>query len=162
MTTSKQRHQLHRAARRRHLKAALKEQALRAYHVTSLPIPPKDWGRDHISTFAYAMACVHTNRGRVERPRMRVGSHRPGLRHLPADAYGGEGEYPTRLRDGREVYGHDDYDCLDDIAAAGYFKVHNTGVNPGVVTDVSEKAYEWHKRIVAAETAGKKWSETWP
>lgn len=68
-------------------------------------IPMEEWGRDHKSTILYAESRVVDHKGKLDSgdPRMRV----DGMR------------YPTRLKDGKTVYGHTDYDCLFDAEKAG-------------------------------------------
>lgn len=118
-------------------------------------VPPELWGRDHVSTFAYAMSRIFGNGGKIERTKMRVGPHHPGLEHVPTAM---RMEHPTRLADGSVRYGHDDYDCIDDLVAAGLFKYVGTGMNPGVVSDPSPEALDWAQRIAAVEAAGGRWS----
>jgi hypothetical protein len=69
-------------------------------------IKPEDWGKDHKSTILYAEARAVDHRGKLPEndPRMRKDGN----------------EYPTRIRDGIEIEGHDDYDCLTDAIAAGF------------------------------------------
>lgn len=69
-------------------------------------IPPDKWGKDHKSTMLYAETRAVDYRGQLPEadPRMRLDGHK----------------YPTRLLDGMEVLGHDDYMCLQDAQAAGF------------------------------------------
>ena len=78
------------------------------------PIPPDKWGKDHKSTLLYAETRAVDHRGKLasDDPRMRVSR-----------------EYPTRLADGMEIIGHDDYMCLDDAQAAGFLTYdHDAGI----------------------------------
>ena len=88
-----------------------------------LPVPVADWGRDHWSTLAYLETRVVDEGGRVDPYRMRCdGSRHPEkVRFTPGGAHG-SGGYPTRLRGGVELAGHDDWDCLEDAIAAGLLK----------------------------------------
>lgn len=74
--------------------------------------------------------CVD-NKGRLDRRHMRCNQDRhPGLLHdhtLPGDK-----KYPTILKLGVKVKAHDDWDCLDDLEAAGLLKIHGTGIQPWV------------------------------
>lgn len=92
------------------------------------PIPPEQFGRDHYSTFAYAEARAVENRGQLNHDHMRCHSSRHPLLALAKrsginDASG----YSTRLRARAgqvvEQADHDDYDCLDDLVAAGWLCV---------------------------------------
>ncbi len=69
-------------------------------------IPPDRWAKDHKSTLLYAESRAVDYRGRLDEtdPKMRMDGKR----------------YPTRLTDGLEVLGHNDYDCLKDAEAAGF------------------------------------------
>ena len=65
-------------------------------------IHPEKFGKDHWSTFAYVETrCV--DHGGV--------LHHPHMRDDP--------KYPTKLRGGELANNHSDYDCLDDLEAAG-------------------------------------------
>lgn len=103
-------------------------------------VRPEFWGRDHWSTFAYALCCVRKacveNRrygkkddthGWVKKPQMRTNSLRH--RHLafhPSWRPGGDADpviYPTRLKAGIQIHWHDDWDCLRDLEAYGLLKL---------------------------------------
>ena len=120
-------------------------------------VPKEQWGHDHISTFAYVMSRFYNDGGVLVREHMRVGSHHPGLQHR-----GSTKDHPTQLRGGALLSKHDDYDCLDDIVAAGYIKYVGTGINPGKVFDPSPEAIAWQVRIAEAEAKHQKWSEVYP
>lgn len=88
-------------------------------------VPMVLWGKDHWSTLAYVENRVVDHRGMLHHDNMRVDVQRHPLfasarRHPLTSAT----RYPTRLktadrgRDGSwgvvELFGHDDYDCLND------------------------------------------------
>lgn len=81
------------------------------------PVPPALWGKDHWTTFAYAF----TQAGRfLDMTRMRR-----------------EGDkYPTRLRDGSLLRGHNDLACLYDMKAVGLLTDLGTIINPRPVFSV--------------------------
>ena len=80
-------------------------------------IPTSKWGKDHWSTFAYLETRMVTYRGKIENRHMRCNNrlHRQ-FAHVKNCQ-----EYPTRLKDG-EKFNHDDWSCLEDMVAAGYFE----------------------------------------
>ncbi len=120
------------------------------------PVPIEQWGRDHWSTFAYAMACVTTKAGRLDHRRMRCHPElHPGLVHLPP---GLSGAFPgTRLKEGKTLPRHDDWDCLDDIVAAGLLTHVGTGMHPGIVQALPP-AWPIAKWIWKVEAEGGRWS----
>jgi hypothetical protein len=85
------------------------------------------FGADHWSTFAYVCACIVGQGGKIQPERMRSNPERhlhlsdPRLtNHCP----------PTRLADGGLIAGHDDWDCCDDLIAAGLLESLGTGLYP--------------------------------
>lgn len=75
-------------------------------------IPIDKFGKDHWSTFMYIETCCVDFKGRVEPARMRSDG----------------GRYPTHIK-GAEITGHSDWDCADDLEAAGLLENLGTGVN---------------------------------
>ena len=63
-------------------------------------VAPELWARDHYTTIAYAFTRAGTT---LDWRKLRARSER----------------YPTRLKEGLKLYGHDDIDCLEDAVAAG-------------------------------------------
>lgn len=102
------------------------------------PVPMSRWGMDHWSTFAFLETVAVDLEGRLdEKQQVRMRTDRD--RH-PAYASGFQGgpprnsdgtlkKYPTRLREG-ELPNHDDWDCMDDMVAAGLLENVGTPVNP--------------------------------
>lgn len=127
-------------------------------------IPPSAWGKDHWSTLAYAETVMVESSGfqvgsdarmRQGRRNFRVmgeqcaAPRRPtsgGVAQVMDDSHG------SRLNDGTYVPGHDDWHCIQDMAAAGFFTVGQEGVQPGVTLHLSElgagvsNALRAHKR----------------
>jgi len=103
-------------------------------------IPMEKFGKDHWSTFAYLESCAVDNEGRIDLRRMRCDPDRHlGLvinLHMVTTE-----KYPTRLRAvGEQVRDHDDWDCFEDLEAAGLCTWEGTGVNPiAALTKYGEK-----------------------
>lgn len=115
----------------------------------SVKIPPKDWGKDHWSTLLYLETRVVDHGGLIMRNDPHMRGHREG-----------DGEvYPTRLRDGVEVFGHDDFDCVQDMVAAGLVKA--PGGSRYVLTDLGWTAAGLLRRHKAEEKgiATFRWSQ---
>lgn len=74
--------------------------------VDSAKIKIKDWGKDHWSTLMYVETRVVDHDGLLDPRHMR--GHREGWE-----------QYPSRLRSGVELYGHNDFDCVEDMIAEG-------------------------------------------
>lgn len=90
-------------------------------------VPMERWGKDHWSTLAYLECRIVDNRGRIAHDHMRCHMRRHPAMHAAkrrAIAFGNAdgSQYPTKLRDG-ELADHDDYDCIDDMIAAGLVTV---------------------------------------
>jgi hypothetical protein len=86
-------------------------------------VPMERWGKDHWSTLAYLETRIVDYRGKIAHDHMRchAGRH-PAMLHAKRRGLlfgtGDGSQYPTKLRDG-ELADHDDYDCIDDMIAAG-------------------------------------------
>jgi hypothetical protein len=85
-------------------------------------IEPKRWGRDHWSLLGYIATCFD---GEIDRRKLRCNENRhPMLAHCHS---AWKDEWSTRLKSTPEgehikAIGHDDWDCLDDLEAAGPLK----------------------------------------
>lgn len=103
------------------------------------PVPVDRFGKDHWSVFAYCGSCCENGQagaGRVNRARMRCN---PARHPLHAGMGSWKPEYATRLAGffdyaeradvskaceaGVMIAGHDDWDCLADLEAAGLLDV---------------------------------------
>ncbi len=118
-------------------------------------IPISLWGKDHWSTLAYVETVMVEHQGRFQvgwDPRLRQRSDRFSTfwRDLPqplrsrSDSSEASGpirgvamteNHGTRLNDGRMLARHDDWDCIEDMVAAGLLIDEATGeserVEPG-------------------------------
>jgi hypothetical protein len=93
------------------------------------------WGKDHWSAFAYAETLAVDHEGIIipEVSKMRTN-------HKTHPFLGGlidGGKYPTKLRNGNILRGHDDWDCLDDAVKNGLLMDIGSSTN---------KAYKLTKR----------------
>lgn len=91
-----------------------------------ISIPPKQFGKDHWNLLAYVETCAVDHRNRLDHECMRGNpATHPFLRN---DAYQRDrgqwgSSHSTRLRDGKTIDGHDDWDCLDDLDDAGLVEI---------------------------------------
>lgn len=128
-------------------------------------IPSAVWGKDHWATLAYvetvATDCAGFQVG--SDPRMR--SNRRNYRVMqdcmkPRRAKGGgigmvmNLEHGTRLNDGQSVVGHDDWNCLQDMANEGLFNLDASGVEPGITLHLSAKGQAWCATLRTHKQAG--------
>ena len=99
------------------------------------------WGKDHWSALAYVECCAVDNKGMLDNRRMRCDIDRhPGLVYYTGRV-SGDRKYPTLLAGGDELPDHDDWDCLDDLEAAGFIEQRGTGIHPVIVmTELGNKA----------------------
>jgi hypothetical protein len=110
------------------------------------PVPITLFGTDHWSTFAYVETRAVDHKGLLDHDHMRCHARRhPVMLHAKRRISAGSADgsrYPTRIKasatpdpDGRygvtEVPDHDDYDCLDDLIAAGLLDPRMPVVGPG-------------------------------
>lgn len=88
-------------------------------------VPMERWGQDHWSTLGYLECRIVDHKGRISHAHMRCHGRRHPIMFAAKGNLGmvGDGsQFPTRLRDG-ELADHDDYDCVDDMIAAGLVTV---------------------------------------
>lgn len=113
-------------------------------------VPPSAWGKDHWSMLAYMetvmveVACFQVGAD----PRMRQGPRSFRIMHeqcpqpsRPTKAPNGmvmRPEHGSRLADGSYIPGHDDWHCVQDMAAVGFFTAATDAVEPGVALHLSE------------------------
>jgi hypothetical protein len=86
-------------------------------------VPVERFGKDHWSTFAYLETRAVDAGGVIDNRKMRchLRLHRTFAANPPNASVGSPidgSAYPTRLKDG-ELPNHDDWSCLEDMAAAG-------------------------------------------
>jgi hypothetical protein len=101
-------------------------------------IPMSQFGRDHWSVFAYIETLCVDNKGVPDHDRMRTNPKtHPGLvgPRIAIMKRSWKPEYGSRLR-GHAIdkpvqrLNHDDWDCADDLVAAGLIESNGTGINP--------------------------------
>lgn len=98
------------------------------------PVPQERWGKDHWTTLLYLETVAVDRRGKVEHAKMRTSRRNwrlAGIVHGQANIFEKD-KYPTRLRPVRVeraaydrvdlIGGHDDWECLQDLADAGLLK----------------------------------------
>ena len=119
-------------------------------------IPLQFWGKDHWSTLAYMetvmVECAGFQVGTD--PRMKTGRRnwremsekcsrpkRPG-KHPSAHSLVMTAEQSTKLNNGQLVTGHDDWSCVQDMAAECLFVQAAHDVEPGVVLQFSALGHE--------------------
>lgn len=90
-------------------------------------IPMPLWGKDHWSTLAYLETRIVDHSGVLDPRNMRCNTNGPHghFAHVANDAC-----YDTRLIGASIQSFHDDWDCIDDMVAAGLVEWSGTGVNP--------------------------------
>lgn len=117
-------------------------------------IPIEHFGQDHWSTFAYVETCVVDHGGLVTKERMRcIDQRHPFFAHRGGDA----SRYPTRLKGERVQTNHDDWDCIDDLEAAGLLENKGTGATP--VFCLTVYGEEVAGRLRVHKGRGGNWSE---
>lgn len=130
-------------------------------------IPPQFWAHAHWSALAYVSSviqdcgsfqigsdpCMHSNRRntRVMREECPLPKR---SRHTTFRSLLSTGISGTQLNDGQVVAGHDDWDCLGDMANIGLFTSHPEDLQPGVCLNLSEKGSLWAHALVAHKFAG--------
>jgi hypothetical protein len=116
------------------------------------PVPMALFGADHWSTFAYVETRTVDHRGQLAHEHMRchAGRH-PMMMGAKRVASVDGSRYPTKVKaseipgvDGcygvADLPDHDDYDCLDDLVAAGLLEVRMPAAGPdGYYVDVYGK-----------------------
>jgi hypothetical protein len=119
-------------------------------------VPEALFGADHFSTLAYAETVMVDSAGFQvgADPRMRAGRQHFRVMQQqcqnPKRAHNSdarncvvmEKKNSTVLKDNTVVDGHDDYHCLQDMAAAGYFTLEVEDVEPGAVLKLSDRGRE--------------------
>lgn len=85
------------------------------------------WGKDHWSTFAYAETLAVDHEGIIipEVSKMRTNHQTHPFFGNPIDG----SKYPTKLRNGNILRGHDDWNCLDDAVKNGLLIDIGSGTN---------------------------------
>lgn len=132
-------------------------------------VPETLFGKDHFSTLAYAET-VMVDCGGFQvgaDPHMRAGRRhfrvmmeecrkpkRVKAGNLASNCVVMDRKYSTALKDGTVVDGHDDFHCLQDLAAAGYFETPADEMQPGVVLKLSDRGREVVSALRNHKTSG--------
>jgi len=98
-------------------------------------VPIELWGEDHWSTFGYAHYCAMDWKGNVDPQKMRTDGN----------------AYPTRLKNGALIKGHNDYKCLEDLEHAGFL---NMATILGQHITITDKGYEAMKQLSKHKATG--------
>lgn len=96
------------------------------------PVPVEKFGEDHWSTLAYVETRIVDHNGLLAADHMRCHTGRHPMLHAARRWSSGSDDmkYPTRLKGGEPLPDHDDYDCIDDLIAAGLLRVHMPRPHP--------------------------------
>lgn len=94
------------------------------------PVPPERWGKDHMSTLLYIETRNVDGDGQPNRAQMRTANGRPRRGASDKDNPPRMVDHPTVLADGTRLQGHDDWDCVNDMEAAGVIDWQGTGTYP--------------------------------
>lgn len=114
-------------------------------------VPIDRWSKDHWSTLAYIETVMVDCGGfqvgldarmKTNRRNFRVFHERcpHPKRPWPTQmAMSMNPEHATRLKDGSQVASHDDWACLQDMAAAGFFNETPEDIDVGMIVTLSDK-----------------------
>lgn len=103
------------------------------------PIPLSRWGKDHWTTLLYVETRCVDHKGLPQAEHMRSEPGRPrrghfkivdGEERMRPSSESRARRYPTRLNDGTEVFGHDDWDCASEMESAGLLLWEGTSMAP--------------------------------
>lgn len=128
------------------------------------PIPVEKWGKDHWSTLAFLETVAVDYKGVLDEKqqrRMRTDHDRhPGIRSCYADGRVGQ-KYPTRLAGGEILHDHDDWDCFDDMIAAGFATNDGSGIMP--IVHFTELGYQVASALRKHKSRGRNFASfAWP
>ncbi len=116
-------------------------------------VPVEQFGKDHWSTFGYAANVVGGLNGIPNKDRMRTDRDlHPGLVGTQVAMLESTTKYPTRLKGGIELPNHDDWDCIEDLEAAGLMKWQGTGINP--IFELTERGWKVFKALTDFKNKG--------
>lgn len=116
-------------------------------------IPMSYWGKDHWSTLGYLETVMVECGGFQVGADPRMKSNRRNFRVMSQEcakpkrasnhelvlALPMEPQHATKLNDGQQVARHDDWSCVQDMAAEGFFGQTAYDVEPGTMLQFSEK-----------------------
>lgn len=106
------------------------------------PVPIHLWGRDHWSTLAYIATRCAGKGGQPDKRNMRCHPKRhPHHAHIGTRL---DSAPPTRLIGKTNLFDHDDWDCVDDMIAAGLVEAFGTGMFPAFgMTPAGHAITQW-------------------
>lgn len=140
-------------------------------------IPLSHWGRDHWTTFAYVETVMADMAGFQVGADARMKSNRRNFRVMQRDCPNPkrasnsghammlvmEPQHATKLNDGQQVSNHDDWACVQDMAAEDLFVQGPDDVEPGVVLQFSEKGNQVANALREFKRNGGKYADfRWP
>lgn len=114
-------------------------------------VPMDMWSKDHWTTLAYIETVMVDHAGFQVGRDARMRSNRRNFRVMSEDcpfpkrtdnsvaklAISMKPEHATILKDGSKVPSHDDWCCIQDMAALGFFKCNVEDIEPGVILSFS-------------------------
>lgn len=132
-------------------------------------IPMGKWGKDHWSTLGYVEAVSVENAGfqvgqdprmKTNRRHSRVLQTCPRPRRTAGFTLGVvmAPEHATRLKDGTQVDGHDDWACLQDFVGEGLFE-YGSEVEPKKTLRLSERGLALTAALRAHKANGGSYSD---
>lgn len=114
-------------------------------------VPITQFGKDHWTTFAYAETCV-VDQQPLDKRRIRCNDNTHRIHAVNRNPYPGD-IGPWEPKDGTRLFGffdkrdpqlqlpnHDDWDCLNDLEAAGLLEVMSEAIARVVLTEEGHKA----------------------
>jgi hypothetical protein len=118
-----------------------------------LRINEEEFGKDHWSLLAYIETRCVDHKGEIDRERMRCNPithpHMLGFRQSVSKLEWKD-EYGSRLKD-RKLSTHDDWDCLDDLDAAGLVEIQSLAT---CLVKITEKGNQIASEIRMHKTKG--------
>lgn len=123
-----------------------------------MSVPVEQFGKDHWSVLGYIGCRVTGNKGVPDNNHMRTDPDRhpalvgPMLNIQFSGPKEERKKYPTRLAGGIELPDHDDWDCADDLEAAGLIGQGGTGINP--IFSLTDKGWQVFKTLTEFKAKG--------
>lgn len=134
-------------------------------------VPPERWAKDHWRTLAY-IETVIVECGGFEvgfDPRMRqCRQHfrimnkecpRPKRNDHPRIGIPMDSEHGTLLSDGSRIGGHDDWHCVQDLAASGLIEQRPEEIEPGAILQLSTRGRVVANALRAYKASGGKYEQ---
>lgn len=122
-------------------------------------IVPTLWGKDHWSLLIY-LECRAVDHQAIQPEKLRCNEARHPQYQSQREIATWRAEYSTRLNDGTQHSGHDDWDCLDDLEAAGMVGLVFSTALTFSLTELGIRTA--HRLRVLAINGGQYKDFTWP